>query len=470
MSDADGILERIAADGVRVVDFRFTDLAGRWRHVARDAAGVDAEFLREGLLVDGSAVPGWREVTEADLLLRPDLGSAWLDPFSAQPTLVVHCDGADPASGLGYERDPRSAAQRAEAHLARSGIADEARVGVDICFFLFDDVRVDAGRWTAGYGLTPTPTRPPAGGGGGHSGRVTAVARPGADAAYLALPPADPFADLRAEMASILAGLGVEGLTHGHGRAPQQNEFALGATGLTRAADRVQAFRYVAHMVAASYGKAASFLPKPLGDEPGSGLRVHQSLWRAGRPAFAGQGYADLSPACLQFVAGVIRHARALNAFTNPTTNSYRRLRFGQDEPVLLAYAAHNRSAALRIPYARHPEGKRVELGFPDPCANPYLAFAAVLMAGLDGIERRLEPGEPADRNLYDLPPEEAAGMGSVCRSLDEALDALETDHDFLTRGEVMPEELIRAYVRVKRGEIEAVERVPHPAEFALYA
>jgi glutamine synthetase len=468
MSEADTILERIAADGVKVVDFRFTDLTGRWRHVARDAAGVEAESLREGLLVDGSAVPGWREVTEADLLLRPDLGSAWLDPFSAQPTLVVHCDGADPASGLGYERDPRSAAQRAEAHLARSGIADEVRVAVDVAFFLFDDIRVDAGPWAAGYGLSPTPTRPSAGV-AARGGRVATV-RSVADAPYLALPPADPFADLRAEMASILASLGVEGLTHGHGRAPQQNEFALGAAGLTRAADRVQAFRYVAHMVAASYGKAASFLPKPLSDEPGSGLRVHQSLWRAGRPAFAGQGYADLSPTCLQFVAGVMRHARALNAFTNPTTNSYRRLRFGQDEPVLLAYAAHNRSAALRIPYASRPEGKRVELGFPDPCANPYLAFAAVLMAGLDGIERRLEPGEPADRNLYDLPPEEAAGMGSVCRSLDEALDALEADHDFLTRGEVMPEELIRAYVRVKRGEIEAVERVPHPAEFALYA
>lgn len=465
MSDAETVLERIAADGVKVVDLRFTDLAGRWRHVARDAAGVDAQALRDGLLIDGSAVPGWREVTEADLLLRPDLESAWLDPFSAQPTLVVTCDGADPASGLGYERCPRSTAQRAEAYLAAAGVADEVRVAIDIAFFLFDDVKVEAGRWGARYDLAPTPARPgPAGNPPGLHGR------PPVDAPFLAMPPTDPFADLRAEVASLLAGgLGVEGVVHGHGRAPRQGEFALGATGLTSAADRTQAFKYVVHMVAASYGKVASFLPKPMADEPGSDLRVHQSLWRAGRPAFAGQGYADLSPACLSFVAGILQHARALNAFTNPSTNSYRRLRFGRDEPALLAFAAHNRSAAVRIPYAARPEGKRVELRFPDPGANPYLAFAAILMAGLDGIERRLEPGEPADRNLYDLPPE-TAGLGTVCRSLDEALDALEADHDFLTKGEVMPEELLQAYVRVRRQELEVVERTPHPAEFGLYA
>jgi glutamine synthetase len=277
---------------------------------------------------------------------------------------------------------------------------------------------------------------------------------------------------MRAEIAATLAGLGVEGVVHGHGGAPGQNELALPAATLTRAADRVQAAKYATRMVAASYGKAASFLARPLADDaaPGPALRIAQSLWRGSRPVFAGQGYADLSPAALSFVAGVTRHARALNAFTNPTTNSYRRLRFGRREPTLLAYAARNRSAAVRIPYAARPEGKRVELAFPDPGANPYLAFAAILMAGLDGIERRLEPGEPADRNLYDLPPEEAAGMGTVCRSLDEALDALEADHDFLAQGDVFPEELVEAYVRVKRQEIEAVESRPHPAEFLLEA
>lgn len=450
MSEAEAILERIAAAGVKVVDFRFTDLSGRWRHVARDAASTDAEALTSGLLIDGSELPGWRDVTEADLLLRPDLGATWLDPFSAQPTLVVVCDGADPASGRGYERDPRSAAERAAAYLAGSKAADEVRVAVEMGFFLFDAMRLEQTAWSAAYALTPTAGQGvPAGGG-----------------SYLAGPPADPFADIRAEIASILGTIGVEGVSHGHGRAVGQSELALAPASLIRAADQVQALRYVTRMVAASYGKVASFLARPVADAPGSAMRVSQSLWRAGKPTFFGQGYADLSPACLQFLAGVMAHARALNAFTNPTTNSYRRLRYGRQEPTLLAYAARNRSTAFRIPYAARPEGKRVELAFPDPAANPYLAFAAILMAGLDGIERRLEPGEAADRNLYDLPPEEAAAFGTVCRSLDEALDALEADHEFLTKDEVMPEELLEAYARVKRQEMEEIERRPHPAEF----
>ena len=451
MSEAGAVVERIAGEGVKVVDFRFTDLAGRWRHVARDAAGVDAAALAEGLLADGSAVPGWREVTDADILLKPDLGSAWLDPFSAQPTLLLVCDATDPASGIGYERCPRTAAQRAEARLADAKVADEVRVAVEVGFFLFDQLRVEAGPWATGYTLAPTGERARAAGN-----------------AYLAGPPADPFADVRAEIASILGTYGVEGIVQGHGRAAGQNEIGLAPAGLTRAADQIQALKYVARMVAASYGKTASFLARPLAEAPGSAMRIGQSLWRGGRPLFFGQGYADLAPQALHFVAGILRHARALNAFTNPTTNSYRRLRYAADVPGRLAYAARNRSAALRIPYASRPETKRVEVAFPDPGANPYLAFAAILMAGLDGIERKLEPGDPADRNLYDLPPEEASEFGTVCRSLDEALDALEADHDFLTQGEVLPLELIEAYVRVKRQEIEAVERLPHPAEFLL--
>ena len=292
---------------------------------------------------------------------------------------------------------------------------------------------------------------------------------PAPDAAYLALPPADQTADIRAEIASVMAGLGVSGLKHAHGRSAAQSWICCGTGGLVAAADRVQTLKYAIHQVAASYGKVATFMAKPVADAPGSGMSVHQALWRDGRPTFAGQGYADLSQLCLQFVAGLMAHARALNAFTNATTNSYKRLRPGQDEPTLIAYAAHNRSAAVRIPYAAQAQDKRVELRFPDPCANPYLAFTAILMAGLDGIERKLEPGDAMDRNLYDLRPEEADDLASVSRSLGEALDALAADHEFLTRGDVMPTDLVEAYIEVKRRECDLVERTPHPVEFQLY-
>jgi glutamine synthetase len=452
VSEPAAVLERIAADGIKVVDFRFTDLTGCWRHIAREAGGVDEELLRTGLLIDSSPLPGWREVNEAYLLLRPDLTSLWPDPFAAQPTLIVLCDGADAASGLGYERDPRSTALRAAAHLAGSRHADEVRVAVEIGFSLFDSLKLQSGPEGLGYMMAPGAAHGPA------------------TASHLAGPPVDGAQDIRAEIAAILATLGIETEGHGLGHAPSQNVMALASAALTAAADRVQALRYVTRMVAASYGKASSFLPQPQVGSPGLAMQVGTALFAKGRPAFFGQGYADLSASCLHFVAGVMQHARAINAFTNPTTNSYRRLRFGRQEPTLLAYAAHNRSAAIRIPYASRPEGKRVELTFPDPTANPYLAFTAILMAGLDGIERRIEPGDPADRNLYDLPLEEAASFGSVCRSLDEALDALERDREFLQRGEVMPETLIDAYVRVKRQEIAEIERLPHPAELILEA
>jgi glutamine synthetase len=465
MSDASRILERLGAEGIRVVDFRFTDLVGRWRHVARDAGSVTADCLGDGIFIDGSAVPGWREVTESDLLLKPDLDSAFTDPFTAQPTLVLFCDGAEPGTGLGYERDPRSAALRAEGYLRSCRFADEVRVAAEIAFFLFDGIKVELGPLRAGFELTASEHRSSAAAAAtGREGH-----RPDPDAAYLSLPPADHMADIRAEIASVLAGLGLDGLTHAHGRASGQNEMTFGTTGLVRAADHVQLVKYVIHQVAASYGKTATFMPRPVADEAGSGLHVHQALWSAGKPVFAGQGYADLSVPCLQFIAGIMVHARAINAFSNPTTNSYKRLRAGEDEPTLLAYAAHNRSAAIRIPYAARTEHKRVEVRFPDPCANPYLAFTAILMAGIDGIERKLEPGDAMDRNLYDLRPEEADDLASVSRSLGEALNEIEADHEFLTRGDVMPVEMIEGYVEVKRRECELVEQTPHPVEFQLY-
>ncbi|MGD9511403.1 MAG: type I glutamate--ammonia ligase [Geminicoccaceae bacterium] len=460
MSDVAATIERIAAEGIRTVDFRFSDLSGRWRHLGYEAGRVDAAMLGDGVFIDGSAVPGWRDITEADLLLRPDLASAFADPFAAQPTLVLICDVAEPATGLGYERDPRSAAQRAETFLRGCRFADEVRVAVDLAFSLFDEVKVEVGPLRGLYSLASAEH----GGAGGREGH-----RPGPDAGYLALPPADQMADIRAEMASVMGTLGTPGMRHVHGLGRAQNWFSGLAGGLVAAADQVQTFKYVVHQVAASYGKVATFMAKPVADARGSGMSIHQSLWRDGRPTFAGQGYADLSQICLQFVAGVMAHARALNAFTNPTTNSYKRLRAGQDEPVLIAYAAHNRSAALRIPYAAHPDEKRVELRFPDPTANPYLALAAVLMAGLDGIEHKLEPGDAMDRNLYDLRPEEAEDLASVSGSLPEALDALEADHDFLARGDVLPADLIESYVEVKRRECDEVQRTPHPVEFQLY-
>jgi glutamine synthetase len=448
MGEVERLLGIIRDEAVRTVDLRFTDLAGRWRHVGLEASDVTAALLTDGLLIDGSAVPGWREVTESDLLLKPDLAAFHLDPFAAQPTLAVVCDAAEPGSGIGYERDPRSAAARAEAWLARSRLADVVRVGVDLDFLIADRVAIEPERDGAGYRMPPVERAGPA---------------------FLAMPPRDATADIRAELASMLKGLGLTGVRHAHAAGAGQCSLTFGAGGLVETADRLQLVRYAASQVAASYGKTASFLARPLAGQPGAGLRLHLALRQGERAVFAGTGYADLSQACLQFIGGVMAHARALNAFTNPSTNSYRRLRPGQGEPVLLGYAAHNRSAAIRIPYAAEPAGKRIELRFPDPLANPYLAFTAVLMAGLDGIERRLEPGDAMDRNLYDLDPAERGDIAAVAGSLEEALSALEADHDFLTHGDVVPLDLIEAYIRLKRDEAEQVARAPHPLEVALY-
>ncbi len=466
MSTPEAVLERIQSEGIKLVDFRFTDLTGRMRHTAIDAASVDATVLEHGLFIDGSAVPGWREVTESDLLLKPDLETAFADPFTAQPTLVLFCDGSEPSTGMGYERDPRSVARRAAQHLRDLEIADVVLVAAEISAYLLDDVRIELGPMRGGYELQASEGRPAAaqsyaGGNPGH--------RPPPGGAYLALPPADHLADLRAEAATILGSLGFSRIQHRHGRGLAQCEFTTAAAPLLLAADRVQLLKYVLQQVAASYGKSATFMPKPLADEPGSGLHINISLRKQGQPIFAGQGYADLSPLCLSFIAGILAHARALNAFTNPTTNSYRRLRWGSDEPVLLTYAAFNRSAAIRIPFAARPEFKRIEIRFPDPTANPYLTFAAVLMAGLDGIERRLEAGDAMDRNLYDLRPEEIEDLPRACSDLEEALAALEADHEFLLRGEVFSADLVEAYIAIRRQELERVQRAPHPVEFQLY-
>jgi glutamine synthetase len=465
MTDAKAVVERLQSEAVQTVDVRFTDLRGQWQHLGLAARSVTPELLEQGVMFDGSAIAGWRDVSQSDMLLRPDLDTAVLDPFSAQPCLILICNVAEPSTGLGYERCPRSVAERAEAHLVASGLADSAQIAPQAEFFLFDDVRfasaVQEAFWRvdAEEGPYNSGTRYETGN-RGH--------RP-QSGAPLAVPPVDQLADLRAEMVAMLAAMGLDALVQHHDTAPSQHELSLGFGGLRASADRLQIYKYVVHNVASSYGKTATFMPKPMAFQPGSGLQIQQALWQAEKPLFAGQGYADLSELCLHYIGGILHHARALNALTNPTTNSYRRLVQGGGAPRQLAYAALNRSAAVRLPFAARPEHKRVEVRFADPAANPYLAFAALLMAGLDGIRRRLDPGEAMDRNLYDLPPDDLDNLPTVCATLAEALDALDRDRAFLTEDEVFTDDLIDAYLALKRQEIEAVDAVPHPVEFQLY-
>ncbi len=465
MAEPADLLERLRQEEIQTVDFRFTDLRGRWQRFGFQAASVAERILTEGIMFDGSAVPGWRDVSQSDLMLVPDLASAVRDPFSAQPSLILICDVVEPGSRVGYERCPRATAARAIAHLAASGIADRAMIGLETAFHVFDDVRVEvrmneaAWRVDAEEGPYNGATRYDL----GNAGHRYAPSAP------YAVPPADHSSDLRAEIASVLRAAGLVVQQHHHDPAPSQGEINLLASPLAQAADSLQLYKYVVQNVAGSYGKTATFMAKPMAGVAGAGLEIQAALWQRDRPVFAGHGYADLSDQCLHFIGGVLQHAHALNAFANPTTNSYRRLAPGAGAPRHLAYAALNRSAAVRLPFAARPEDKRIELRFPDPLANPYLLLTAVLMAGLDGIANKTDPGEPMDRNLYDLPPEQVDELPTVCRTLQQALDALDRDRAFLTEGEVMADDLIDAYIRLKQDEIDAVERVPHPVEFQLY-
>jgi len=416
-------------------------------------------------MFDGSAVSGWRDASESDMMLVPDLSTAVIDPFSAQPTLILIADVAEPGSGLAYDRCPRSIAANAMTFLTASGIADQLMTATEMAFSVFEDVRsevqVNEGSWhvRADEGKAGSGARYDA----GNSGHRFSSMAP------YAVAPADHLSDLRAEIVSMLQAMGLEAQQQHHNPSPSQCEINLAAQPMLAAADGVQIYRYVVQNVANSYGKTATFMPKPLAFEPGAGFEIQQALWQGDKPIFAGRGYADLSEACLHFIGGILLHAHALNAFANPTTNSYRRLAPGQTTPRHLAYAALNRSAAIRLPFAARPEDKRVELRFPDPSANSYLASSAILMAGLDGISKRIDPGEPMDRNLYDLPAKEIEELPTVCRSLEQALVALDMDRSFLTQGEVFSDGVIDAYIALKRSEIEAQETVPHPMEYQLY-
>ena len=466
MSDAKTVLKMIEEYDVQFVDFRFTDPRGKWQHTAQHVSTVDEDMFKDGIMFDGSSIAGWKAINESDMILMPDLSTAVMDPFTAQPQLILFCSVIEPSTGQPYARDPRSAAQKAEAYVKASGIGDTVFIGPEAEFFIFDDVRFQVDPEHTFYRLESEEGPYNSGskfedGNAGH--------RPGPKGGYFPVAPVDSGTDIRAEMVTVMAEMGLEMEKHHHEVAPSQHELGLKFNTLLRQADGMQIYKYVTHMVAHSYGKTATFMPKPIAGDNGSGMHVHQSIWKDGKPLFAGSGYADLSDTCLYYIGGIIKHAKALNAFTNASTNSYKRLVPGFEAPVLLAYSARNRSASCRIPHTDSPQGKRVEVRFPDATANPYLAFTAMLMAGLDGIENKIHPGDPMDKDLYDLPPEELQGVPTVCGSLREALEALEADNDFLRKGDVMTEELINGYIALKWEEVLTFEQAPHPIEFQMY-
>ena len=451
---------------IEYVDFRFTDPKGKLQHTAQHISTVDSDMLKEGILFDGSSIAGWKEINESDMLLIPDITSAQLDPFSAQPTLNVFCDIHEPFTGQAYDRDPRSIAKAAEEYMKSTGIADTVFFGPEAEFFVFDDVRIRMDMNAVSYEVD-SEEGPYNSGSEFEEGNMGH--RPSVKGGYFPVQPVDSLSDLRAEMVSVLSEMGLEMEKHHHEVAPSQCELGMKFDTMTLCADHMQNYKYVVHNVAHVYGKTATFMPKPIYGDNGSGMHCHQSLWKDGKPLFAGSGYADLSETCLYYIGGIIKHARALNAFTNPSTNSYKRLVPGYEAPVLLAYSARNRSASCRIPFATNPKAKRVEVRFPDPTANPYLAFSAMLMAGLDGIKNKIHPGDAMDKNLYDLPAEELENVPTVCGSLREALDALRDDMDFLLEGDVFTKDMIEGYIDLKTEELLAYETMPHPIEFAMY-
>ena len=451
----------------RWVDLRFTDTKGKEQHVTIPSKSVDEEFFETGQMFDGSSIAGWKGINESDMVLMPDDSTAILDPFSDDSTVILRCDILEPNTMTGYERDPRSVAKRAEQYLAATGLGDTAFFGPEPEFVVFDDIKwgidmsgcfvkisSEEAAWSTGNEYAE--------GNMGH--------RPRVKGGYFPVPPIDSLHDLRAAMCTAMEQMGLDVEVHHHEVATAgQCEIGVKFSTLVKKADETQILKYCVHNVAHAYGKTATFMPKPIVGDNGSGMHCHQSFWKDGVNQFAGDGYAGLSETALYYIGGIIKHAKALNAFTNPGTNSYKRLIPGFEAPVMLAYSARNRSASIRIPYVASPKGKRVEARFPDPIANPYLAFAAMLMAGLDGVQNKIHPGDPADKDLYDLPPEEAAAIPQVCGSLREALSNLDEDRAFLTAGGVFTDDMIDAYIELKMQEVYRVEHTTHPIEFDMY-
>ena len=466
MTTAKEVLQRIKDEDIKYVDLRFTDPKGKWQHVTFDIALVDEDMFSEGTMFDGSSIAGWKAINESDMLLMPDPSTATMGPFFSASTLVIVCDVLEPMTGEPYNRDPRGIAKKAEAFLKTTGIGDTAYFGPEAEFFVFDDVRFKADPYNTGFVLDsielPTNQDTPYEGGNlGHRVRTKG--------GYFPVPPVDSAQDMRGEMLAAMAAMGVKVEKHHHEVASAQHELGMKFGTLTTMADHLQIYKYAIHQVANSYGKTATFMPKPIFGDNGSGMHVHQSVWKDGKPVMAGDKYADLSQECLYYIGGIIRHAKALNAFTNPSTNSYKRLVPGYEAPVLLAYSARNRSASCRIPWTNNPKAKRVEVRFPDPAANPYLAFSSMLMAGLDGIINKIDPGAAMDKDLYDLPPRELKKIPTVCGSLRDALASLDKDRAFLTAGDVFNNDFIDSYIELKMQDVMRLEMTPHPVEFDMY-
>jgi glutamine synthetase len=461
------IFDTIKDNEIRFVDFRFTDLRGTWHHITTSADLLDEDTFKEGFNFDGSSVEGWCPINESDMYYVPDPATAHIDPFMSHPTLVLVCSIVDAATNKPYHKDPRTIAQKAEDFLEKSGIADTAYIGPELEFFLFDDVRfksdihesfyhIDAasGSWATGKKMEQ-----------GNTGHIAPV-----KGGYFKMPPVDRAQDIRSEMLEIMRNLGMPTrLHHSEVGTASQCEVGVDASTLMAKGDEIQLTKYVVRTVADTYGLTSTFMPKPLAGDNGSGMHVHQSLWKKSKPLFAGDAYNGLSQEALYYIGGIIKHAKALNAFTNPLTNSYKRLIPGYEAPVILTYAGRNRSAAIRIPASNSANAKRVEVRFPDPGANPYLAFSAMLMAGIDGIKNKIDPGKAMEQDLYELPQKELDKLPQVCGSLREALEALNKDREFLKQGDVFNDDVIDSYIELKMEEVIKLEHNPHPVEFEMY-
>jgi len=460
-------LKLIQENDVTWADLRFTDTRGKEQHVSIPVGEIDEDFFEEGKMFDGSSISGWKGINESDMILMPDDSASVLDPFTDENTIIIRCNIVEPSTMQGYNRDPRSVADRAQEYMISTGIADTVLFGPEPEFFVFDDIKWKSDMSGAMYQISSEEAAWSSaddfdGGNTGH--------RPGIKGGYFPVPPVDSLHDLRGAMCGAMEAMGLEIEVHHHevGTAGQC-EIGVGPNTLTKKADEVQVLKYCVHNVAHAYGKTATFMPKPLVGDNGSGMHVHQSLSKDGTNIFAGDVYGGLSETALYYIGGIIKHARAINAFANASTNSYKRLVPGFEAPVMLAYSARNRSASIRIPFVPNPKARRVEVRFGDCTANPYLAFTAMLMAGLDGIQNKIHPGDAADKDLYDLPAEEAAEIPTVASSLEQAIAALDADRAFLTAGGVMDDDMIDAYIALKSEEVERLNMTPHPVEFGMY-
>ena len=464
---AANVLKMIKDQDIQFVDFRFTDTKGKEQHVSVPAAMADEDMFDEGKMFDGSSIAGWKGIQESDMILMPDADSAVIDPFLQDTTLLLRCDVIEPTTMQGYDRDPRTIAKRGEAYLKSTGIGDAAYFGPEAEFFIFDSVRWSNDISGAAYEIESkeaawSSDRDYEEGNMGH--------RPGVKGGYFPVPPVDAMQDVRSAMCLAMADMGLQVEVHHHevGTAGQ-GEIGTRFDTLVAKADQLQVYKYCVHNVAHAHGLTATFMPKPLVGDNGSGMHVHQSIFNGANNVFSGEEYGGLSEAALYYIGGIFKHARALNAFTNATTNSYKRLVPGFEAPVLLAYSARNRSASCRIPYVTNPKARRVEIRFPDASGNPYLTFTAMMMAGLDGIQNKIHPGDPMEKDLYDLPPEEEKNIATVAHSLDLALDALDVDRDFLKAGGVMGDDMIDAYIALKTEEVQRLRLATHPVEFEMY-